>query len=305
MQRYVVRRLLGVIIVTLGACTVVFFLLRLSGDPVSLLLPAEASYEDYIELKHALGYDRPVIVQYLDFLKHALKGDFGTSIRYRSPALPLVIERLPATFELTGCAVLIGLAIGIPMGILCAFNNGKTIDVVGMSFSLVGQAVPVFWLGLELILIFSVRLRLFPAYGRGGLQRLILPATAVGLPLAAIVTRLLKSTMEEVLSEDYIRTANAKGLEPLTVLFKHALKNAIGPVVTIVGVQFGSLLGGAVVTEMVFAWPGIGRLLLQSVGNRDFELVQAIVFVTALLVTAANLVADIICAIVDPRVRYD
>jgi len=305
MQRYIIRRLLGALIVALGACTVVFLLLRLSGDPVSLLLPVEASYEDYVQLKHSLGFDRPLVVQYLNFLKNAIKGDFGTSLRYRSPALPLVLERLPATFELTGFAVLIGLAIGIPVGVLCAVHRGKPIDVAGMWLSLFGQAVPVFWLALELILIFAVKLRLFPTYGRGGIQRLILPATAVGLPLAAIITRLLKSTMEEVLAEDYVRTANAKGLAPSIVLFKHALRNAIGPVLTIVGVQFGSLLGGAVVTEMVFAWPGMGRLLLQAVGNRDFEVVQAVVFVTALLVTGANLIADILCAVVDPRVRYE
>lgn len=282
---------------------IAFALTHLSGDPAALLLPPSATLEDIAVFRHASGLDRPLPLQYLDFLAHAVRGDFGRSIRYGEPALQLVLDRLPATIELSLAALLLALVVAVPLGIVAAVRRGSAVDQVGLLLSLVGQAFPVFWLGIVLIMLFAESLRWLPASGRGDLAHLVLPAVALALYTIAIVARLLRSSLIDVLSADFIRTARGKGLAERTILMVHALKNASLPVVTVIGLQVGTLLGGAVVTEEVFAYPGMGRLALQAIANRDFAVVQAFVVVMAVLITAINLGVDLLYARLDPRVR--
>jgi peptide/nickel transport system permease protein len=303
MTTYFTRRLLQSLIVLLGVSFVVFFILHLTGDPALVLLPPDASPEDVRRFREAMGFNDPFLVQYGRFLGGALRGDFGQSIRHGESAFHLVAERMPATFELAGAALLIALALAIPAGIVSAVRRNTAVDYVSTVVALLGQSMPTFWLGIMLILLFSVQFHLLPSSGRGTLEHLVLPAVTLGLFTTARITRLTRSGMLEVLSQDYIRTARAKGVSDPPVVWKHALKNAAIPIVTIVGIELGTLLGGAVITETIFAWPGVGRLSVQAIANRDYPVVQAAVFVLATTFIIVNLAVDIIYTYLDPRIR--
>lgn len=305
MRRYVARRLAQAILVVLGVSLVVFVVIRLSGNPAYLMLSPNATEAERAKLVRDLGLDRPVLVQYATFLRQAVAGDFGRSLRYNQPALPLVLERLPATLQLTAAALVVSLFIAIPAGIAAALCRKTVFDSLTMLAALFGQSMPVFWLGIMLILLFSVRFPVFPTSGSGGLEHLVLPALTLGLYSTARVTRLMRAGMLDVIGQDYVRTAWAKGLPGRAVVLKHALRNTLIPVVTIVGLELGTLLGGAVITETIFAWPGIGRLAVTAIFQRDYPLVQAVVLVTALVFVACNLVVDLAYAWLDPRIRFD
>ena len=304
MKAYLIRRLWQSLLVLLGVSVVVFLILHLTGDPAALLLPPDATAEDIAKFRTAMGFDDPVAVQYLRFLKGAVRGDFGESLRHGEPAMALVVERLPATFQLAGAGLLIALCLAIPAGIVSAVRRNTAVDYVSTVVALLGQAMPTFWLGIMLILVFSVRLNWLPSSGRGGLEHLILPAITLGLFTTARITRLTRSGMLEVLAQDYIRTARAKGLGESPVVWKHALKNASIPIVTIVGIELGTLLGGSVITETIFAWPGVGRLSVQAIFNRDYPVVQSAVFLLASTFVIVNFLVDIVYTYLDPRIRY-
>ncbi len=303
MLRIFTRRLYHSIFVLIGVSIIVFGLVRLSGDPTALLLPIDATAEDEAQLRRALGLDSPIPVQYVNFARRAVVGNFGTSIRHRQPAMDMVVERLPATFQLAGASFGIALLIAIPLGILSALYPNSIIDRISVLLALVGQAIPTFLLGILLIIFLAVPVDWIPAGGRGGWQHLLLPSLTLGTYSAAIINRLLRSSLLETMNEDYIRTVKAKGFGNAYAVMQHALKNAAIPVVTVMGLQIGNLIGGSVVTETVFAYPGAGLLLVQSLGNRDFPVVQAFVMVVAVLVILINLFVDIIYGLLDPRVR--
>jgi peptide/nickel transport system permease protein len=303
MRTFLVRRLLQSLVVLFGVSFVVFAILHLTGDPALVLLPPDASAEDVRRFREAMGFNDPFLVQYARFLKGALQGDFGQSIRHGEPAFGLVLERMPATFELAGAALLLALCLAIPAGIVSAMHRNSPVDYVATVVALFGQSLPTFWLGIMLILVFSVQFHLLPSSGRGTLEHLILPAVTLGLFTTARITRLTRSGMLEVLNQDYIRTARAKGVSDPPVVWKHALKNAAIPIVTIVGIELGTLLGGSVITETIFAWPGVGRLSVQAIANRDYPVVQAAVFLLATTFVLVNLVVDVVYTYLDPRIR--
>jgi ABC-type dipeptide/oligopeptide/nickel transport system permease component len=303
MKTYLVRRLLQSFLVLLGVSFVVFLILHLTGDPTLLLLPPDTTAEEIQRFREAMGFNDPVLVQYVRFLRGAAQGDFGSSLRHGEPAFALVVERLPATFELAGAALLVALVLAIPAGIISAVRRKTLLDYATTVVALLGQSMPTFWLGIMLILFFSVQFNVFPSSGRGGLDHLVLPAITLGLFTTARITRLTRSGMLEVLGQDYIRTARAKGVNEQPVIWKHALKNASIPIVTIVGIELGTLLGGAVITETIFAWPGVGRLSVQAIFNRDYPVVQAAVFLLASTFVLVNLVVDMVYTYLDPRIR--
>jgi len=310
MGRFILRRILTSILVLFGVTLLVFITLRLSGDPVQLLLrDGNPTQEDIERLRHALKLDRPLTEQYFVFLTSAVRGDFGESLRYKTPALDEVLSRMPATIELSIAGYLFALMVAIPAGIISAVKRGGPADFISRFISLIGVSFPSFWLGLILILIFSVRLRWLPVSGRGegfseGMKALILPAVTLGTAYAATVMRLLRSSLLDVLNQDFIRTARAKGLRDRSVLVRHAMRNAIIPVVTVAGLQIGFLLSGSVIVEVVFSWPGVGRLVVDSIGARDYTIVQAAVVLLASMLILINLAVDIICAMIDPRIRF-
>ena len=289
--------------VVFGVSIIVFLMTFLSGDPAVLMLPIDATIEEVEALREAMGLNDPLLVQYARFISKAVKGDFGYSIRHREPALRLVIERLPATIELSLAGMAIALCTGIPLGILAATRRQSFTDLSAMGIALLGQSMANFWLGIMLIYVFAVRLRILPSFGRGGWRHLALPAVTLATRLVAILTRMTRSTMLEVLGEDYIRTARAKGLKQRVVLVRHALRNALIPIVTIIALQLGALMGGTVIIETVFTWPGVGLLTVHAIYNRDYPLVQASVFILALSFVVFNLFADIVYGMLDPRVR--
>jgi peptide/nickel transport system permease protein len=303
MKSYLLRRGWQSLLVLFGVSIVVFLILHLTGDPAGLLLPPDASAEDLARFRTAMGFDDPVIVQYARFLKGAVRLDFGQSLRHQEPAMDLVLERLPATFELAAAGLLIALCLAIPAGIVSAVRRNTVVDYVSTVLALLGQAMPTFWLGIMLILVFSVRLSWLPSSGRGTLEHLVLPAITLGLFTTARITRLTRSGMLEVLGQDYIRTARAKGVSEQPVVWKHALKNASIPIVTIVGIELGTLLGGSVITETIFAWPGVGRLSVQAIFNRDYPVVQAAVFLLATTFVLLNFLVDVMYTYLDPRIR--
>ena len=303
MKTFLVRRLLQSLVVLFGVSFVVFAILHLTGDPALVLLPPDASADDVKRFREAMGFNDPFLVQYGRFLKGALQGDFGQSVRHGEPAFGLVLERMPATFELAGAALGLALCLAVPAGIISAVRRNSVIDYVATVVALFGQALPTFWLGIMLILLFSVQFHLLPSSGRGTLEHLILPAVTLGLFTTARITRLTRSGMLEVLNQDYIRTARAKGVSDPPVVWKHALKNAAIPIVTIVGIELGTLLGGSVITETIFAWPGVGRLSVQAIANRDYPVVQAAVFLLATTFVLVNLVVDVVYTYLDPRIR--
>lgn len=304
MSAYIARRLFYAIFVLFGVATMVFFITRLTGDPVLMMLPPDADMAQIAELRTALGMDRPLVEQYWIYVTRLLRLDFGDSLRYHEPTLSLLLERLPATLELAGAALLFSLLIAVPAGIFSALKRGTVWDNMIMSVVFFGQSMPVFWFGILLILFFSVRLHWLPTGGYGDLRHLILPATALGIRLVALVTRLIRSSLIEVMGSDYIRTAYAKGLMSGKVVFKHAFRNCLLPLVTVVGLEIGWLLGGSVVTETIFAWPGVGQLLVQAIFARDFPLIQGAIITLAGLFTLINLIVDVSYVFIDPRIQY-
>jgi len=302
---YILKRLFHSIFVLVGISLVVFIILHLTGDPAALLMPMDATPEQVAQFRKEMGFTDPLIVQYGRFFKGTLHGDFGLSFRHSQPALDLVLERMPATIQLTAAAMVIALIIAIPVGILSAVRRNTILDHIGMTGALLGQSTPVFWLGIMLILIFSVTLQWFPSSGRGNIWNLVLPAVTLGMFTMARTARMMRSSMLEVLGQEYMKTAMAKGLSPRMVILKHAMKNALIPVVTIVGLELGTLLGGAVITETVFAWPGVGRLAVQAIYNRDYPVVQAAVFILATIFVLVNLGVDILYTYLDPRVKLE
>lgn len=304
MGTFLLKRLNHSIVVIFGITLIIFVITHMIGDPVNLLLPPEASQSEREILRSHLGLDQPLPIQYAVFLRDAIRGNFGISFRHGRPALGLVIEHLPATLELTVAAMLISIFLAIPIGILSSIKPGSFMDRLGMTFALFGQSAPVFWVGVMFILLFGVKLQWFPVSGRGGIENLIMPAMALGLFSMAAITRLTRSSMLDVLDKEYIRTARIKGLPEVVVVFKHALKNALIPIVTIVALQFGMMLSGAVITETIFAWPGVGRLAVNAIYNRDYPVVQASVFITSVFFIFINLIVDLIYTYIDPRITY-
>ena len=305
MGTFVARRLVRALFVCLGISLITFALLHVVGNPVLLLLPQSASDEDVRLLKEKLGLDRPLWAQYAVFLGGALRGDFGQSLFTQESAFALIWERMPATLELTFAGMLVGLTIAIPLGVVSAIRRGSLTDRLCTVGAVAGQAMPIFWLGIMLIILFAVIWRVLPASGRGTPAHLILPAITLGAYLAPLTMRLTRSGMLDVLTQDYIRTARAKGVGERVLLFKHALRNAAIPIVTILGVQFGRLLGGAVVTETVFAWPGVASLAVKAIRTYDYPVVQGSVVLLALLIVLANLLTDIAVTWLDPRIRLE
>ncbi|KAB2332239.1 ABC transporter permease [Cytobacillus depressus] len=303
MLDFVIKRLLQVGLVVLLVLTAVFFLIRLSGDPVSLFLPQDASKEQIEAYKESYGFNRPLYVQYGDFMINAIQGDFGDSLRSNEDALQLVLDRIPATSQLAISALILSLIISIPLGVLSAYKRNTVFDKIGVALTVMGQAVPSFWLGLLLIYFFAAQLKILPSGGGGTPVHLILPTVTLASYSVARFTRFTRSTMLDVLRKDYIRTAKAAGAPTFRLIMRYALKNSLIPIITLVALDLGVLLGGAVITEVVFAWPGLGRLLMQSLLNRDFPIVLAGVFLIAVFYSVINFVADVLYAYVNPQIR--
>lgn len=303
MGRYIAGRLTSGIIVVFLALTAVFFMLRLSGDPVLLFAPMDTSRKDMEEIRERLGFDDPLVVQYGRFVGDAVQGDFGESTRERRPATEVVLERIPATLQLGAVALVISLLIGVPLGVLSATRHGSVWDKIASLIAVAGQAVPGFWLGLLLMLLFSVRLGWLPTSGRGGWENIVMPAVTLAAFSTARYARITRSTMLDVLNQDYIRTAQAKGLHARRVVWGHAFKNASIPLITMTGLEIGRLLEGAVVVEQVFAWPGMGWVTVQALLNRDFAVVMAAVVIFAAMYTLANLLTDLAYGWANPQVR--
>jgi peptide/nickel transport system permease protein len=303
MRAFLLRRLLMTALLLLLVALTVFLLGHLTGDPVRLMVPEDATAQEIAAFRRELGLDRPLAVQFADFLAHAVRGDLGRSLRYRQPSLTLVLERMPATIELGTAAMLIALAVAVPAGLLAAPRPGSLLDALLSTAAAVGQALPPFWIGIMLIILFAVHLGWLPAAGRGDPGSLVLPAVTLGLWPMARMARMLRSSLVDALQEDFVRSARAKGLSERAVLLRHVLRNASIPAVTMAGLTYGSVLGGTVITESVFAWPGVGRLALEAVYNRDFPLVQATVLVVAWIFVVINLGLDFVYAWLDPRIR--
>jgi peptide/nickel transport system permease protein len=305
MTTYILSRLAQMIPPLIGLTLILFILLRVGGDPLAHLVDPEASPAEIEAVRVAYGFDKPLWEQYLRQLGMILQGDFGDSFRFRTAAMPLVLERLPATLELAVAAMFVAILIAVPAGLLSAIYQNSPIDLVVTSTSTLGRAMPSFWIGIMLILLFAVELRWLPVSGRDEPASIILPAVTLGLGVATALARVLRSSMLEVMRQEYMTTARAKGVPRFGIIWNHGLRNALIPFVTVFGLQMAWLLGGAVIVEEVFAWPGLGRLILKSVQVRDLAVVQAGVFVFALVVMFANLIVDVSYAFLDPRIRYN
>jgi peptide/nickel transport system permease protein len=305
-KRYLLGRLLSTVPVVFGVITIVFLFLRLvPGDPVEMMLGEDARAADREALRTSLGLDQPLPIQFADYLTGLVQGDLGQSYYFREPVLETLSARYPATLELTLAGLIVGLLVAFPIGILAAVNKDRLLDRASMVLAFVGVAMPTFWLGPLLITYFSIELDWLPVSGREGLDSLILPAVTLGLGLAALSSRMVRATLAENLREDFVRTARAKGVKERLVVGKHALRNALLPVVTIIGLQFGALLSGAVITETIFSWPGVGRLLITAIQTRDYPLVQGGVLLISLTYVFVNLGTDILYALLDPRIRLE
>jgi peptide/nickel transport system permease protein len=305
MKRYVIKRLLLGLLTLVGVSMIIFVAVRLSGDPVLLLLSPDASEQEIQKARVELGLDKPIPVQYVIFLKNSLKGDFGRSTRYRRPALELVTKRLPATVQLALLAFAVSVTLGITIGVISATRPGSWLDLFGKSFAMIGQAMPEFWIGIMAILIFSVKLGWLPTSGKGGLLHLILPSLTLGWFSAASIARLTRSSMLGVMGSEYIKTARLKGNPERVVVWRHALRNALIPIVAMGGMQLGRLLGGAVIVETIFGWPGLGQLILEAINTRDYSVVQTGVFITSTIFIGLNLLVDLMYGVIDPRIRYE
>lgn len=304
MTRFIARRLLQGLVLLCLVASIVFFLGRFTGNPVDLLLPEDATAEDRQQLSEKLGLDRPIHVQFATFMANAVRGDLGTSIRMKQPAVDVFLSRLPNTLLIIPWALLLAMLVGIPLGVVAALHRGRLLDRVAGTVAVLGVATPNFWLGIVLIFVFSVELGWLPAGRMGGPSHYVLPVITLGTFLTAGFMRLTRSTMLEVLESEFVKLARIKGLSERVVVWKHCLRNALIPVLTLWGVFVGNLITGAIVTETVFAWPGIGRLTYEAVIYRDFPLLQAVIILKAVLILAINLVVDILYAYVDPRIRY-
>jgi peptide/nickel transport system permease protein len=306
MFRYILKRLGYTVFVILGVTIITFFLLKLApGNPARLMLPETATEEQVHNMEIHLGLDKPLYVQYSKFIVNVAHGDLGTSMFYMKPNSQLIAERFPATMKLAFASVAVSLIIAIPLGVVAGVKRGSFIDFISMLFALIGQSMSNVWLGILLILVFAVKLRLVPAMGYGSWINLILPSCTMAAALASLTTRMVRSGMVDVLQEDYITATYARGVSPFEVIFKYAFRNAMLPVVTIVGMEIGMLLGGSVVTEKIFGWPGLGSLTIQAIGLRDFPLVQAILLVISTVFVLVNLLVDIIYTLVDPRMKLE
>jgi peptide/nickel transport system permease protein len=305
MRKYVLGRIGQSLIVLVGVFLLVFFMIRLTGDPAAAMMPREATRAQIEAFRHEMGFDRPLIVQFFDFVRHAAVGDFGNSTRYQSPALPIILERLPATVQLATIALLLAVVLGIPLGLISGARPNSSIDYIGRFVALFSQTVPNFWLALVMIIVFAVQLRLLPTSGNDKPLSFLMPAIVLGLPTFGRVVRLTRAVVLETMSEDYIRTARSKGLPDRLVFYRHTLRNIMIPLVSIIGIQYGYMLGGSVIIESIFAWPGLGRMVSESVVNRDFALVQAIAFFTSLTIIMLNLLTDLAYVFIDPRIRYE
>jgi peptide/nickel transport system permease protein len=303
MRRYVARQLVQLVVVIIGISILAFAILHVIGDPVLLLLPQNAGKEEFERYRKLLGLDQPLYVQYWRFATKAVHGDFGKSWYADTPAFRLVLERMPPTIYLTFAGLVVALLIALPLGVLAALKRHSFVDNACTMLAVGGQAMPIFWLGIMLIIVFAVRLRALPASGYGTWQHFVMPAFTLGAFLAPITMRLVRSGVIEVMNMDYIKTARAKGVGEWMVVAKHAFRNACMPVITVLGLQFGQLLGGAIVTETVFAWPGVATLTVESIRNQDFPVVQCAVILLALVIVAVNLIVDLIVGLIDPRIR--
>lgn len=302
MRAYIVSRLAQAVVVVIGISMIAFTITYLIGDPLAVLLPLDAPKEQRDVYRRALGLDQPLPVQYYHFVARSIGGNFGDSYVIRKPAYQLIIERMPATILLTVAGLGVALLIAFPLGILAAYRKGSWLDSLCTVIAVAGSAMPIYWLGLMLIILFGVRLQWLPPSGYGSWKNLILPAFTLGVFLAPITMRLVRSGMLDTLSQDYIRVARAKGLTERAVLTRHALKNVLIPVVSVLGLQFGQLLGGAIITETTFAWPGVASQAVQAIQNQDRPVVQAAVIILATLICLINLVVDILIAFLDPRI---
>jgi len=306
MLRYLIRRLALTIPVLLGVATLVFALIHLiPGDPAQAILGETAAEEDVLALRRRLGLDRPLVEQYGAFLAGLGRADLGTSLRTNEPVVEAIVSRLPATLELAAAAMLVAIGVAIPLGIIAAVGRGTFVDHLATTVALAGISVPNFWLGPLLAIVFAVELGWLPVSGRGTLAHLVLPAISLGAALAAILARMTRASLLEELREPYVQAARARGASRARAVLRHAFRNSLIPVVTLIGLQFGAVLTGAVITETIFAWPGIGRLLIQSIGFRDYPLVQGCILFIAVTYVGMNLLTDLVYGVLDPRIRYD
>jgi peptide/nickel transport system permease protein len=304
--RYLLKRLGQTVVVLFSVTILSFVLVRMApGNPARMLLPDDASEAQVMEMEHELGLDQPLYVQYLKYMGGLFKGDLGMSITYRTPVRSIIGKRLPATIQLTAASILVSLLISIPIGIIAGARQGSILDLGAMTFALIGQSMSTVWLAVLNIFVFAVWLGWLPALGYGGIKYFILPAVTLGYPVAAQITRLGRSGMIDVLREDFITATLAKGIPAHVIYTKYAFKNALIPIVTVVGMQIGYYLGGAIVSETIFSWPGIGQLLNQSVGNRDYPMVQSLLLVSAIIIAIINFLVDLINSLIDPRIRFE
>jgi peptide/nickel transport system permease protein len=306
MSRFLLRRLLLTVPVLFGVATLVFALIHLvPGDPAQAMLGEGASVQDLVELRERLGLNRPLLVQYTTFLSGLVRGDLGLSLSRNQPVTTLILERIPATAELAFAAMAVAIALAIPLGIAAAVWRGTAVDQAAMTLALLGISVPNFWLGPLMAILFSVELGWLPVSGRGSWRHLVLPATTLGAALAAILARMTRASLLDELRELYVLAAAARGASRLRVVLRHAFRNSLIPIVTIIGLQFGAVLTGTVITETIFAWPGIGRLLIQSIGFRDYPLVQGCILLIAVTYVVMNLLTDVAYGWLDPRIRLE
>ena len=305
MSAFFLRRIVGAFGVLAGVAVVVFVVLHLTGDPATVMMPLESTQAEIAAFRHAQGFDRPLWVQFASFAWNGLHGDFGLSLRHGEPALGLALERVPASAELALSALALAVLLAVPAGVLAAVKRGSSLDLAARVLALLGQSTPVYWLGIMLILIFGVQLGWFPVSGIGGWRHLVLPAITLGAFTTARLMRLTRGSMLDVLHSDYLRTARAKGVGALRLVWHHALRNAWLPIVTAIGIELGTLLSQAIITETIFAWPGIGRLAYQAVLDRDYPVVEAVVILGAASFVLINLAVDLTYAALDPRIRYE
>ncbi len=305
MLKYIIKKLLMMIPILLGLTIILFLILHLApGDPVHLVVGPNVTPEVYENVRRSMGLDRPLIIQYFDYLSNLVKGDLGSSILQHRPVADIVLERFPITIGLGVRALLLSFLIAVPVGIIAAVNRNKSADFIAMTFALVGISMPTFWFGIILLYFFAYKLGLFPISGYGTWKHLVLPVITMGLTDAAVIARMMRSSMLEVIGQDYIRTARAKGLREKVVTNKHALKNALIPVITLLGMRMGWIIGGSVTLEIIFSIPGLGRTMIDSIFSRDYPVVQGSILILAASVMISNLIADILYALVDPRIRY-
>ena len=302
MTAFLIRRIAGVVA---GVAVVVFIILHLTGDPAAAMMPLESTQAEIAAFRHAQGFDRPLWVQFASFAWNLLHGNFGLSLRHGEPALGLALERVPASAELAVTALVLAVVVAVPAGTVAAVKRNSALDVAARLLALVGQSTPVYWLGIMLILIFGVQLGWFPVSGTGGWQHLVLPAITLAMFTMARIMRLTRGSMLDVLQSDYLRTAVAKGVGSFRLIWHHALRNAWLPIVTAIGIELGTLLSQAIITETIFSWPGIGRLAYQAILDRDYPVVEAVVILGAVSFVVINLVVDLAYAALDPRIRYE